>query len=86
MIEQPPPTRFFYKDFQTGKQHWTRGRFIGWTQPTGPLTVPYAQFQRKADVLLVPRYLLAKETRASLPAPEPSSHDLSQEGPSSEKE
>ena len=84
MTEQP--VRFFYKDFETGKRHWTRGRFIGWAPPTGPLTAPYAQFQRKADVLLVPRSLLAKETRASLPAPEPSSPDLSHEGPSSEKE
>jgi len=86
MSEQPPPTRFFYKDFQTGKRHWTTGRFIGWTPPTGLLSVPYAQFQRQADVLLIPRYLLTPETRASLPAPEPSSHDLSHEGPSSEKE
>jgi len=37
MTEQP--VRFFYKDFETGKRHWTRGRFIGWTPLTGPLTV-----------------------------------------------
>lgn len=75
----PTLTRYSYRDIVTGKHRFTRGRFIGWTQPTGPLHVPYAQFQRKAGVLLVPISLLAPETRATFPAPEQSSHHHAQE-------
>jgi len=58
--------RYYYKDFATGKQRWTRGRFVGWQGSTGPLNAIYAQFQRGRDSLFVPEYLLAPETRLAI--------------------
>ena len=26
--------RYTFKDFITGKERWTRGKFAGWTEPT----------------------------------------------------
>ena len=63
-------TRYYYRDFITGKLRYTRGRFTGWTKPTGPLNVRYAQFERGSDWLFVPYYLLTSETKDALPKPE----------------
>lgn len=54
--------KYTYKDFITGKIKFTRARFAGWTNPTGLLNVRYAIFKRKWKDLLVPEYLLTKET------------------------
>ncbi len=59
--------RYTYKDFQTGKKRWTRGRFAGWGQG-GPLNVRYAIFQTRRIALLVPEYCLSPETRKALNA------------------
>ena len=59
-----------FKDLITGRMRWTRGKFAGWTEPTGLLKVRYAQFQRRADTLVVPEYLLTKDTKAALAAAE----------------
>jgi hypothetical protein len=61
---------FTYKDFITRKTCRTRGKFKGWTMPTGLLKVPYAVFSNPKGEVLVPIYLLTKETRAMLPKPE----------------
>ena len=58
--------RYTYKNFATDKLRWTAGRFIGWSEPTGPLCAPYAGFQRKASMLWIPKYLLTAETREAL--------------------
>ena len=58
--------RYNYKDFATGKPHWTKAEFVGFTEPTGLLNVPYAIFRRLSGDLLVPEYLLTPETRAAL--------------------
>jgi hypothetical protein len=50
-----------YKDFVTGKLRFTRGRFVGWINLT-IFEIPYAIFKRKWDNVLVPKYLLTKET------------------------
>lgn len=55
---------YTYKDFATGQTRLTRGKFKGFTNPTGPLNCRYAIFQRKASSLFVPEYCLTKETRA----------------------
>lgn len=55
-----------YKDFITGKTRFTRGKFTGFTNPTGPLDVRYATFQRQASSLFVPEYLLTKETKKAI--------------------
>ena len=60
----------FYRDLMTNKVHYTRAKFTGWTQPTGPLGVPYAIFPRGSDTLFIPRYALTPESRAALPIPE----------------
>lgn len=52
-----------YKDFQTGKIHRTCGIFVGWTRPTGLLNVAYAIFQRPHSQLVIPEYLLTKQTK-----------------------
>lgn len=54
--------KYIYKDFVTGKLRYTKGKFIGWTKPTGPLNVPYAIFQRPKTNIFVPKYLLTSET------------------------
>ena len=53
---------YTYKDLLTGKIRRTRGKFSGWTEPTGLLKTPYAIFQRPKSDLIIPRYLLTKET------------------------
>jgi len=55
-----------YKDFKTGKVHWTSGIFSGWTKPTGLLGAAYAIFQRPHSQLLIPEYLLTRETREKI--------------------
>lgn len=59
-------TKYFYKDIVTGKIHWTRCRFAGWTRG-GIINAWYAVFARRNYDLLVPEYLLTKETYAALP-------------------
>jgi len=58
----------WYRDLVTGKLRYTRGVFAGWTEPIGPLSVPYAVFQRPQTSLFVPAYLLTPETRTALQA------------------
>jgi len=60
--------RYFYRDIGTDKVRFTRGEFQGWTEPSGPLKVPYAIFQNRSGTLYVPIYALTKETRAALRA------------------
>ena len=61
--------RYHYKDFITAKTRYTRGKFIGWSERTGPLGKRYAGFLRGSGVLWVPIYLLLPETRELLPDP-----------------
>ena len=57
---------YTYKDFVTGKIRHTNGRFLKWTKPTGILETPYAVFQRSKSVLLIPKFLLTKETLSEI--------------------
>jgi len=63
---RPKTTKYTFRDFVTGKTRWTRGTFAGWTGPSGLLGANYAIFQRRSDALLVPKYLLTKETKKEL--------------------
>lgn len=63
--------KYFYKDFITGKPRYTRGKFIGWSEPAGPLGVRYAGFLRQVTLLWIPHYLLTPTTKADLPAVNP---------------
>jgi len=58
--------RYTYKDFVTGKIKHTRGTFAGWSEPTGPLNVPYAIFVNPKGQVCVPEYLLTRETREAI--------------------
>jgi hypothetical protein len=58
-------TKHTYKDFETRKKRWTRGKFVGW-QRGGPLNVQYAVFQNRRGAVLVPEYCLTSETRKAL--------------------
>lgn len=58
--------RYYYKDFVTAKTRYTRGKFIGWSERTGPLKRRYAGFERGSDTLWIPIYLLLPETRELL--------------------
>lgn len=58
-----------YKDFVTGKIRYTRGKFSGWTKPSGPLKVHYAIFNNPRGVVLVPEYCLTPETRTTIGNP-----------------
>jgi len=58
--------RYTYRDFNTAKTHYTKGKFIGWSKKTGPLNVRYAGFDRGATMLWIPFYLLTKETKAAI--------------------
>ena len=58
---------YTYKDFVTGKIKRTRGKFHGWSPPTGPLNAIYAIFQNPKGIVAVPYYCLTKETKAQLP-------------------
>jgi len=63
-------TKHYYrKSLFSEKRSYTRGTFVGWTEPTGLLDCPYAMFERKSDTLFVPHYLVAKETQKVLPRP-----------------
>jgi hypothetical protein len=56
-------TKYKYKDFATGKPHWTRKQFIGWTEKTGLLNVRYAIFNSRGGDLLVPEYCLSADSK-----------------------
>ena len=58
---------YTYKDFVTGKIRRTRGKFIGWSDRTGPLNVHYAMFKTPKTYVNVPFYSLTKETKERLP-------------------
>ncbi len=58
--------KFTYKDFITSKLKWTRGKFGGWTNPTGLINGKYAIFHRPSTDLFVPVYLLTPETERRL--------------------
>jgi len=55
-----------YKEIQSSKIHRTKGLFVGWTKPTGILGVPYAIFQRPHSQLIIPEYLLTKQTKSRI--------------------
>lgn len=57
--------QYFYKDHNR-TIHFTRGKFQGWTEPTGLLNVPYARFKLKSEMLFIPMYDLTRETRKAL--------------------
>lgn len=57
--------KYTYKDFETGKPRYTRGRFVGWQQG-GPLNAKYALFKCPSTVLAVPRYCLTAESLAAI--------------------
>ena len=56
-----------YKDMDTGKVHFTRGRFVEWTEPMGPLWAPYAHVKSGKTDLYIPPWCLTPESRAALP-------------------
>lgn len=58
---------YTYRDFATGKIKRTRGKFVGWSEPQGPLIAPYAEFQNRRSFVLVPYYCLTEETKRQLP-------------------
>jgi hypothetical protein len=60
--------KYTYRDFLSGKLHYTRGEFANWTRG-GPLNAWCAVFRRRRSVLFVPEYLLTPETRQALPPP-----------------
>ena len=60
-----------YKDFVTGKIRFTKGIFIGWTAGAGIIQVKYAIFKTRASEILVPEYLLTKETKAQIKEAQP---------------
>jgi hypothetical protein len=45
---------------------FTRGRFVGWTEPTGLANVRYAMFENRASRLYIPVYDLTPETKAAI--------------------
>lgn len=53
--------KYAYKDFDTGKIRFTRGRFVQWYRG-GILNAWYAVFERKSDTLFIPEYCLTPET------------------------
>jgi len=57
-----------YRDFATGKTRRTRGRFAGWTQPTGLLKARYAIFRNPKGDVLVPEYLLTLQSKSDIAA------------------
>lgn len=57
---------YAYRDIATGKVKRTRGRFVGFTDPTGPFLTCYAIFQNERSTLYVPQRDLTAETRADL--------------------
>lgn len=57
---------YTYKDFITKKKRYTNGQFTGWTETTGLLKVRYAIFSTAKTLVLVPEYLLTKETKEKI--------------------
>lgn len=57
---------YTYKGIITGKIIRTRGRFAGWSEPTGLANVRHAMFQTRRGYLLIPPYLLTAETKAAI--------------------
>ena len=66
MVEKERKTMYAYRDFATGKTKRTRGKFAGWTEPTGLLSVRYAIFRNPRGEVLVPEYCLPPEVRCKL--------------------
>ena len=62
--------KYFYRDSVTGKARYTRGRFTGWSEPSGLLQARYARFETPRGQVFVPVYALLAETRQKLPGPE----------------
>ena len=60
---------YTYRDFITKKVRFTRGRFEGWSDPTGLLDVRYAIFKNRVGRVCIPVYLLTKETLDAIPKP-----------------
>lgn len=58
--------KYTYKDFETGKPKWTKGRFREWTEPTGLLNVRYAVIDRGASTLFIPEYCLTPDSKRSM--------------------
>jgi len=59
-------TWYTYKDFVTGKIRKTRGAFKEFTAPLDLIGSRYAIFELPASTLLVPEYLLTKETKEAI--------------------
>ena len=53
--------KYYYKDFKTGKLKYTKGKFIGYAE-NKLLKYNWAIFSTKSTNVLVPEYLLTKET------------------------
>lgn len=53
---------YTFRDFATGVIKRTRGKFVGWTKPTGPLCTRYAIFRNQASDNCVPMYCLTADT------------------------
>ena len=60
-------TKYYFKDFDTGKIRYTKGKFAGW-QRGGIINIWGAVFMRDASMLFIPHYLLTRETLANLPS------------------
>ena len=60
-----PKTKYWYKDFETDKLHYTCGQFCGFTKG---FIAPTAIFRTPATVIFVPTYCLMPETRQLLEA------------------
>lgn len=54
-----------FKDFETGKPRWTKGKFVGWKKG-GRFEIWYAIFETRCSVLWIPEYLLTKETKVKI--------------------
>lgn len=58
--------KYTYHDRDTGKLRFTRGTFVGWTPATGLLEAQYAIFRTPSTDVMVPEYLLTKETKEKI--------------------
>ena len=68
---------YTYRDIvDTNKIRRTRGKFVGWTEPTGLLQAPYAIFQNRCSDVLVPKYLLTPETVERIGQPDDSTQSV----------
>jgi hypothetical protein len=47
--------RYYYKDFVTGKIRYTTGKFVGWSNPTGPVGGRYGV------IMPMPKYKAIEE-------------------------